>query len=41
MKERRLTGGLIQPGAVDLDLVFQCPAVGHDADLQHQIYEKN
>ena len=31
----------IQPGAVDFDLVFQYPAACHDADLQHQIYEKN
>ncbi len=30
----------VQPGAVDFDLVFQCPAVCHDADIQHQIYEK-
>ena len=30
----------IQPGAVDLDLVFQCPAACHDTDIQHQIYEK-
>jgi hypothetical protein len=37
----RPAGVSIQPGAVDFDLVFQRPAACHDADLQHQIYEKN
>jgi len=30
----------VQTRAVDFDLVFQYPSACHDADLQHQIYEK-
>ncbi len=41
MQMRRPAGGSIQHGAFDFYLVFQRPAVCHDADLQHQIYEKN